>query len=377
MLKFCLLILFFIPISFLQAQDDDKELFLFEIEGYINADTGTVHLNLLVDTDYYPDGIKKMSAKIENKKFYFRGHIPYPQGYALSYSQSYYSSVFVVEPGKQSVICNIDSLWEVPKTDNHAMKEYEEEYTVYYEPIKRKRDRFDKKADSLSVVYQNRIPVGIQLELEKELRGYYRESDRALMEYVRTHPDSHIAFWKLIHLFSTFGYEKIFESILPQFSDSLRTTYSGQILLAKLKVAGTLDFRKEFPYMEAVNIKNEKLVWTSYRNNEFTFVDFWYSNCGPCIVQFPHLKETYERYKGKGFEILGISTDKLQYKEAWLRTIEKHQLLWPQYWDENGAESSKLSINKFPTNFLLDKEGKIIQKDLRPLELEQFLVENL
>ena len=45
--------------------------------------------------------------------------------------------------------------------------------------------------------------------------------------------------------------------------------------------------------------------------------------------------------------------------------------------DENGNISKKYSINKFPTNFLLDSEGKIIKRDIPQEELEKFLEENL
>ena len=106
-------------------------------------------------------------------------------------------------------------------------------------------------------------------------------------------------------------------------------------------------------------------------------MDFWYSNCRPCIAQFPHLRETYQAYQSQGFEIIGISTDRTRYKENWMKAIDKYQLSWPQYWDQDGVESSKLSINKFPSNFLLDQHGKIIKKDLRPVELEEFLKENM
>ncbi len=110
---------------------------------------------------------------------------------------------------------------------------------------------------------------------------------------------------------------------------------------------------------------------------KYTLIDFWYSNCSPCIGQFADLKTIYEKYKGQGFEIIGISADKVKDKQNWQNIINKHQLIWPQYWDINGQETSKLSINTFPTNFLLDSEGKIIKKNIRPVELAEFLSENM
>ncbi|MDF9796090.1 peroxiredoxin [Catalinimonas alkaloidigena] len=114
-----------------------------------------------------------------------------------------------------------------------------------------------------------------------------------------------------------------------------------------------------------------------FTNNQYTFVDFWYSNCSPCIAQFPHLRETHDKYREQGFEIVGISTDRIKYQEMWMKAIDRFQLSWPQYWDKDGKESAELAINRFPTNYLLESEGKIIAKDLQPVELEDFLAKHL
>ena len=132
---------------------------------------------------------------------------------------------------------------------------------------------------------------------------------------------------------------------------------------------------KKFPEIPVKDIHDHKLDYHSFLENEYTFIDFWFNSCPPCVAQFPHLISTYEKYKDKGLEIIGISTDRTKNKNKWQDRIQQFQLTWPQYWDENGNESSKLSINKFPTNYLLDGEGKILAKDLKPVELSNFLEE--
>jgi len=61
----------------------------------------------------------------------------------------------------------------------------------------------------------------------------------------------------------------------------------------------------------------------------------------------------------------------------WENVLNKYQLEWPQYWDQDQKQSSKLAINIFPTNFLLDKNGKIIAKNLMPNQLSYFLSKHL
>jgi hypothetical protein len=53
------------------------------------------------------------------------------------------------------------------------------------------------------------------------------------------------------------------------------------------------------------------------------------------------------------------------------------KLIWQQYWDMNGKNTKSLSINAFPTNFLIDNGGKIIAKNISMEKLEELLSESL
>lgn len=109
--------------------------------------------------------------------------------------------------------------------------------------------------------------------------------------------------------------------------------------------------------------------------NEVVMIDFWASWCGPCIAQFPHLKELYAEYAEKGFEIVGISVDSTQ--EAWAGALEEHQPPWMQLGEINedgwGPISQDYGVRYIPHTYVLDDESCIMKKDLQPDELEDFL----
>lgn len=351
--------------------------FPFSIEGQINADTGTVELRMLTDISYYPKGVQNLSAKVKNGKFFMNGYIPYPQGFEFRYGSYYYSDVFVIEKGRQLIKININSNGKIPEVQNEVMKEYYHDYIMATASLIEKKVLLYHEWDSLNRVYQRKIPKDFELELRKRQAEFYNEGDKILLQYAISHPNSYLAFWKLINLASFSGYESIFDSIFNQFSDSLKGTYAGKILSRNLKIAGMLQIGKVFPPIISIDIRDNKLDVATFLKSEYTLVDFWYSNCGPCIAQFPDLKQLYEKYKNKGFEIVGISTDKLKYKTEWQVAVKKYQLDWPQYWDTNGQEATRLSIRAFPTNFLLDGQGRIIKKNMSPVELKQFLLDNI
>ncbi len=105
-------------------------------------------------------------------------------------------------------------------------------------------------------------------------------------------------------------------------------------------------------------------------------VDFWASWCGPCRRENPNVLKAYAKYHDKGFDVLGVSLDKT--KDSWLAAIEKDGLIWHHVSDLKGwqNEAAKLyGVTSIPHTVLLDKEGKIIARNLRGEALDAKLAE--
>lgn len=86
------------------------------------------------------------------------------------------------------------------------------------------------------------------------------------------------------------------------------------------------------------------------------------------------LVDTYTKYKDRGFEVFQVSLD--QSKAQWLNSITNAKLPWISVNDFQGAGSSAVAsynVRRIPSNFLLDRQGDIVAKDLRGRELEAAL----
>lgn len=100
-------------------------------------------------------------------------------------------------------------------------------------------------------------------------------------------------------------------------------------------------------------------------------VDFWATWCGPCVAELPNVTAAYAKYKGKGFEIVGISLD--EDRAALDAFVKEHKMDWPQFFDGLGWKNKlaqQYGIESIPATFLLDREGKIVAKNLRGPQLE-------
>lgn len=119
-----------------------------------------------------------------------------------------------------------------------------------------------------------------------------------------------------------------------------------------------------------------KLVSLSSFRGKVVLVDFWAAWCRPCRMENPYVVAAYNKFKHKGFDVLGVSLD--EDREMWLNAIEKDKLTWTHVSDLKMWDSAVISIyeiNAIPSNFLIDKDGRILAKNLRGHELEQKLQE--
>ena len=89
----------------------------------------------------------------------------------------------------------------------------------------------------------------------------------------------------------------------------------------------------------------------------------------------PGLIKTYNAYKAKGLEIVGISVD--EDRQAWLNAVKTHKMTWIQLADDTKSASELYGVNTIPHTVLLDGNGVIVAKDLRGAALEAKIAEIL
>lgn len=134
--------------------------------------------------------------------------------------------------------------------------------------------------------------------------------------------------------------------------------------------------------LEDVNGQTRKL---SDMKGKVVLVDFWASWCQPCRMENPNLVRMYNQYKAKGFDVFSVSLDgverQMEPRQEWLDAIAADGLVWENHvsdlmgWNTPLLES--YGFTGIPFTVLVDRDGKIIAKNLRGAELEAKLKEIL
>lgn len=129
--------------------------------------------------------------------------------------------------------------------------------------------------------------------------------------------------------------------------------------------------------LEGVTLDGKTVNWSDYRG-KVTLVIFWATWCGPCREEIADVRELYETYHGRGFEVLAISIDEdRQQLEAFLK---KNPMPWTVVADlvreekePEQAMGMRYGIITIPESLLVDREGKVVATGLRGEELGQWL----
>ncbi|MCB9338610.1 MAG: TlpA family protein disulfide reductase [Lewinellaceae bacterium] len=142
-----------------------------------------------------------------------------------------------------------------------------------------------------------------------------------------------------------------------------------------LKMSSSNIIGGEAPDFTMNNVDDQPVKLSDFRG-KVMLVDFWASWCGPCRRENPNVLKAYSKYHDKGFDVLGVSLDKT--KESWLGAIEKDGLVWNHVSDLKGwqNEAAQLyGVSSIPHTVLVDREGKIIARNLRGEALDAKLAE--
>ncbi len=335
---------------------------------------------------YAVNGERKMdSVLVKDGQYNFSGQLQggatmsslrakYPAGSESSkrrLMQRDFATVFL-QPGDITVT-NVDSFSNVTVKGSKAHDEYVK--------LSEQTKSFGDRRRELYTAYTEANKAGKKEEaakLDAQMDALYEEmNEKVYGSYVKANPQSPVAFYA----FQQFaGYdikpEKV-EPVFNQLSKEVRESKPGKEWKERIEIAkktGVGHFAMDFTQNDTLG----NPVKLSSFKGKYLLVDFWASWCGPCRVENPNVVEAFNKYKAKGFHVLGISLDQPNAKEKWIKAIHDDKLAWThvsdlQYW--KNAVAVQYGIQAIPQNLLIDPQGKIIAKNLRGEDLQKKLAE--
>jgi peroxiredoxin len=339
----------------------------FIIKGEIKGDfTGNVYLQKSKDGQFEIID----TAKVEKGKFMFKGSIETPDMYYIGIDESRFVGFFN-EPADIKISFHIDSIMSPVVTGSASDKAYRvyltkqeeqrsEEISIYteYNEASRTNDTTKMK------------------EMEVKVNAFEEKQKTEILNYIKENSASFVAPYVAMRHSYQFSLNEL-EGVLASFEGKVKESSFAKMLTERVATLQNVEPGKIAPDF-TMNDPGGNAITLSQLRGKVVLIDFWASWCGPCRKENPNVVAAYNEFKNKGFDILGVSFDKD--KVSWEVAIKDDKLTWNhvsdlQYW--NNAAGKLYGIMSIPANILLDKDGKIIAKDLRGEDLHKKLAEVL
>ncbi len=339
----------------------------FELTGrLLGRDTGFIIL-------WYPDTsgtYVRDTSYLENGSFKFNGMVKEPSFAHLigSVKNGNYSSFFL-EAGNQSIVLEEDYFDKVQmkgsKTQrlNDSLQNELSKISAQKNALERRLSKLDstfkiQKNDGNDKVDGQKIKA-----LSLKINQLYNETINKRLNFIKSHPNSYVSVTELSGLLVANHIPvKLIRPLYEGLSTEVKNSRAGLYCLKEIEIRSKLTAGNYLSNFQTNDVNNNSISLNDFRN-KYVLLDFWASWCAPCRDAIPHLRQVYNQYHSKGFEIIAVSLD--QDKTQWKKAIQEDNTNnWIQVLKVGEMESIFKPIQAIPQQILLNKTGKIIWSSL-------------
>ena len=259
------------------------------------------------------------------------------------------------------------------------------------ETLNRTEYRLDSLRSLITLSKNNPDYDRLLLQWNYEAEKLIIDQDKYSVDFVMKNPFSMASVYALYQKYKDGSYvikdfqtmrtaASALKAIYPQ-SAMVKALYDNAVqLLRQQKVSQMQQMISESginsPDIELPDANNQKITLSSLRG-KVALVHFWAAEDAGSRVLNPLLVDAYEKYHSKGFEIYQVNLGTS--RTEWLNAIKEDQLTWINVGDLNGSVKARMSYNvqTIPSNYLLDKDGSIVSKNLSGPNLDNALAKLL
>lgn len=314
------------------------------------------------------------TTQIVDGSFTFAGSVEYPELHLIYIDDNQMPVAFFLENSSISINADIENMQDAEVTGSEINNIFAE-----FNDGVPSNERVQSLQQEFMDARQNQDQVKMQ-ELAAEYQTIMEEQQQYYRDFVTNNSDNVVGAFLAMNMAGSMELEEL-EELVSKFEANLPGHPYVQELEGMLEpmkeqkaAAGSIEVGKTAPGFTLTDIDGNEVSLNDFEG-QYVFLDFWASWCKPCREENPNLVKAYNEFGGENFEIVSVSIDKTE--EPWLKAVEEDNMTWSLLHDPEGNVANTYGVQSIPFTLLLDKEGVIIEKNLRGNALQEKLEELL
>ena len=299
------------------------------------------------------------STRVEGNKFVFTGKVDTASMCRIDVTHEAFGN-FILENGTIRVnLVDYNQPSGTPMNEALAKIAAEEDSTFTFYSQKRKefKQQYPDK-DEFQTQWTAYIDT-LREGWEQRCRELYKE-----------HNDDAVGFFIFYTGFMQRLTSETQENILEGLGPWLKSTKTIQDVLMRAERKKITAEGKPFVDVKGNDAEGKEIALSDFvGKGNYVLMDMWASWCGPCRGEIPNLAQLYNRYKDKGFTVVGLFVwdEEGNLKPA----LEEEKITWPQIVDTEGNAADLYGVDGIPQIILFAPDGTIVKRDLRGKDMIQ------
>jgi thiol-disulfide isomerase/thioredoxin len=293
------------------------------------------------------------STLVEGNKFTFTGKVDTASLCRIDITQEVFG-IFILENGTIRVnLEDYDQPSGTPMNEALAKIAAEEDSTFTFYSQKRKE-------------FKQQYPD--KEEYRKQWSAYentlYQSWEQRCRELYKGHNNDAVGFFLLYTNFMRGLDSEVQEAIINEFGPLLKSTRMVQETLKLIAGQKNTAEGKPFVDVKGKDAEGKEVALSDFvGKGDYVLMDMWASWCGPCRGEIPNLAQLYNRYKGKGFTVVGLFV--WDEESNLKKSLEEEKITWPQVIDTEGNAMDLYGVSGIPQIILFAPDGTIVKRNLR------------
>lgn len=339
----------------------------YKISGkFEDLSSGTVYLRKIE-----AQGLSEVdTAEVSSGAFVFEGKAEHPELYLIFAEDVQEPIVFFLENSSIKITANTEKMDEAVIKGSKLtdlFKQFNDNFP-HIEKEEQMREEFMTAQSQQDQATMQSIMADMETIME-DRQTYYKD-------FVKSNSNNAVGAFLALNMAQSLEYEEIeelltnLEAALGEHPYVISLQEMMEPLKAQKEAEAALSIGNAAPDFTLTDLEGNEVSLSDFRG-KYVFIDFWAAWCRPCREENPLLVEVYKQFAGEDFEIISVSLD--QTEEAWRQAVQEDKLTWTQLHDPANTAATSYMVQSIPNTWLLDKDGKIMHKQIRSAELTEVL----